>query len=224
MKPVDPQDKPKLIVLILLSVVVLGYGLLQLTTGLADASPKPSRAKASERGSGSQTVAGTPEVATAPTDALSVIPDPSAGDPFLPRFALEAASASASGGSTPAPGQPLPVLPDSVLASLGRPGATAPGLPQAKTTKDSAASGKIEPVELAPPPPPSLNVAGLLVAEAGSGGKSVAILAGSGEKRYVTAGDPIGNGYVVASVTLGGVEVVDPNNRSRRFTFSLPKR
>ncbi len=224
MKPVNPQDKPKLIVLIVLSVLVLGYGLLQLTAGLADASPKPQAATTAKETPVTESVPEGQATATAPTDALSVIPDPSVGDPFVPRFAIEptpvAATSGAGGKSVSSP--PLPVLPDSVLASLGRPGVAAPGLPRSKPTVDGA--GKTEPVELAPPPPPSLNVAGLLVAEAGTDGKSVAILAGAGEKRYVTKGDPVGNGYVVASVTLQGVEVVDPNNRGRRFTFALPKR
>jgi hypothetical protein len=229
MKPVDPQDKPKLIVLSVLSAGVFGYGLLQLGSGLAGAAPSPVAKKpVVVQGVAASAGDASANTVSAPTDSESVVPDPSAGDPFLPKFVTEAAPAGAVPSSVAAvgggAGQPLPVLPDSVLASIGRPGKPPVSLPGPKSGAVEGADPAVAPVEVGPPPPPSLHVAGLLVAEPGSDGRSVAILAGSGEKRYVTAGDPVGNGYVVASVSLKGVEVVDPNNRGRRFTFSLPKR
>ena len=232
MKPVDSKDKPKLIVLVLLSVAVIGYGLLQLTSGLAGATPRPS-AKPEKTAAATPDAASTgqlPSLATHPDDP-SVVPEPSVGDPFVPRMRTDSAQVPAG---QPAPARmtkPLPGIPASVLASLGKAGAPpVPALPDPSGNpgpgpdSPAGATAPVGPVEVAPPPPPTLNVAGVLVAEPGSEGRSVAILSGSGEKRYVTAGDPVGNGYVVASVSLRGVEVVDQASKSRRFTFALSKR
>lgn len=206
MKPLNEKDKPKLFALIGLSVLVLGFGAYQITAGMAGAAPPPPPPKEEVRVA--EASPAEEAAALAFTGGGDIAPNPSAGrDPFSPQINLS--SVDAAPARPAAPGPPLP--------NLGVPGAFVPGGASAR----SAASPKPEVVVVPPPPPPTLTVSGVLVASRDAGGRSVAVLTGGGDRRYVTVGDPVGNGFVVSAVSLDGVEVVDGAHGTRRFTFRL---
>lgn len=222
MKPLDQKDKPKLFALIGLSVVVLGFGIYQVTAGMAgaqapapakDAKPSPAPEAAAKAEQEKQQAA---LVANLPT-----VPSPLGGrDPFIPQIALP--------GNTPPPPTKVATKTDTVpLPSLNGGG---PGIGGVKIEWDKlggapapAPSPKPTVVQLPPPPPPTLAVAGVLVAGPGSGNKDIAVLRGGSDRRYVTLGDPVGNGFVVSAIRIDGVEIMEERHTSRRFTFKTSK-
>ncbi|MFM7323052.1 MAG: hypothetical protein ACKO5K_16250 [Armatimonadota bacterium] len=219
MKPVEAKDKPKLFALIGMSVLVLGYGTYQMTSGVSGATPAaPKKEAAAASGS---TTPGAETTTTLAFDDASIVPNPALGpDPFKPRLDLAAApegiAAPAATGSVPLPR----FGPGGFL-----PAGYAPAVPQsAPAPVAERPAAPPTPIVIPPPQPPSLAVSGVLVAAPGSGGKSVALLAGAGEQRYVSVGDPVGNGFVIAAIGMDGITVVDAANRSRTFTFPIAKR
>lgn len=94
----------------------------------------------------------------------------------------------------------------------------------------------VQAVEVPPPPPPPYTVTGIVMGDRSIGdGRSVAILRTSGpggsapatpgastesgaERRFVSVGDPVGNGFIVAAVRP---DSVDLKSGSRRVTLKL---
>jgi len=218
MKPVEAKDKPKLVALIGMSIVVLGYGTYQMTSGVSNAASAPPK---KETKAAAADAPGTPGAPALSFDDASIVPNPALGaDPFKPRVDLAAVPESGPRVAAAPPRVPLPRF----GASGFLPGGTPPSVPVPDAATASKPSAPPQPIVIPPPQPPSLAVSGVLVAAPGSGGKSVALLSGSGERRYVSIGDPVGNGFIIASIAMDGIAVVDSANRSRTFTFPISKR
>jgi hypothetical protein len=80
------------------------------------------------------------------------------------------------------------------------------------------------PVEV---PPPDLTVTGVVLGDLSTGvTRNVAILRGKGQgeedRRFVSVGDPVGNGFRVAAVNADGVDLEDSAG-NRRVTLRLGK-
>jgi len=223
MKPVDKKDLPKLIVLIVVSVGVFGWFMVSMLTSSpapanATAAQKAEAEKAQEEAAAADTTA--PE--DQPFDVSSVRLLTGGKDPFIPNGPAVPESALGVAvplPTTPAPATPLPYKPRVGGKGLGnifgtnknyvRPGAEFMNSTDAPT--GNAGTGNVAPVVVPPPPPPTApvyTVTGVIMGQ-DEEAKSVAILRGGseGERRYVSAGDEVGNGYVVSKVTPSGVEL-----------------
>jgi len=186
-----------------------------MTSGVSGAATAPPK---KESAATAEPVRSASTAAPLTFDDASIVPNPALGpDPFKPRLDLSAPPEGGPRPAAPSMGVPLPRFGAGTFPSAG----FAPVAPQ---PAPAAKPAVVAPVVIPPPQPPSLSVSGVLVAAPGSGGKSVALLAGAGERRYVSVGDPIGNGFVIAAIGMDGIVVVDSANRSRTFTFPISKR
>lgn len=227
MKPVDEKDKPKLFALIGLSVLVLGFGIYQVTAGMAGAQPPPAPPKEDAK---SAADAAPPAPAADPQAALlanlPTVPSPTGGrDPFIPQMATGNMAQAATKPQTDVakgPGVSLPPPGGGGVSGLRVGEWLAAGARNA-TSAPSSPSKPIDPISVPPPSPPTLAVAGVVVAGPGSGNRDVAVLRGGADRRYVTLGDPVGNGFVVSAIRMDGIEIMEERHTSRRFTFKTSK-
>jgi hypothetical protein len=80
------------------------------------------------------------------------------------------------------------------------------------------------PIVLPPPEPPEMVVTGVVLGDLSSGAaRNVAIMRGKSakgeeERRFVSVGDPLGNGFTVTAVHADGVDIKD---KTRRITLKL---
>jgi len=218
MKQIDKKDLPKLILLVVLTVVVFGYA--------AFAIVKPAQTNAATRPAGSQDdltgTAGQIPAAVTQEAADTGMAIPTVGkDPFIPNG--PAAIEPDPAGSGPVPYvAPLPQVPS--LPSSGRRG-MAGGPPNWTGPRSSygvnplplpapagyGQGGPVAPVPVEPPPAPEYSVTGIVRGE-----MDVAILrggAGGEERRFVRVGDPVGNGFVVAAIQADGVVIKSGDRR-----------
>ncbi|MBC8102755.1 MAG: hypothetical protein H7Z41_09230 [Cytophagales bacterium] len=238
MKPIKKEELPKLIVLIVLAVGVLGFALVQFlaapggtptaaaTTGTPD-TPGAVSASGSPVASATDKVPGAPgsldalgALATDPElDFLRIGPPLGGKDPFTPNGRAAPVAPQSAAPARPAPVAPLPSVVSNenkrsnLQKLLGLTGSAqgAPGL--------QSLGGDVKPlipaaVEL---PAPDWAVSGIVLAERDSDGikrgQDVAILHDStGSRRFVTVGDPVDNGYHVSAVRSSGVEIRNKRN------------
>jgi hypothetical protein len=224
MKPIEKKDLPKLYVLIGLAVCVLGFAIFQFSAGMgstpasASTTVKADDAKAGAPGSAAGAVAGTPGAApgVAGFDVALVGPPSGGKDPFLPAGPAKPENSVALPPARPVAGaaaRPLTGL-AGLLASVA---------PMPKPS--------VSPVELSKPvavvvPVPDLKVTGVVLGDLSTGvTRNVAILRGGQgdeDRRFVSVGDPVGNGFRVAAVHADGVEIEDSAG-NRRVTLRLGK-
>jgi hypothetical protein len=237
MKPIKKEDLPKLIVLIVLSVGIFGFGVMQFMSLSAPAPPAASASTGAD-GAGSTPTTGTVVASAAGVvpgqdasglatpadpelDYLHIGPPMGGKDPFIPNggAAPIAKSPDPAPVSAPAPTEaalpaPVPGGKNSNLAKL----LGLKDMRQNSVNLEDLDGGKAAPavpviVEL---PAPAWGVAGIVLAERDSDGikrgRDVAILRdGTGNRRFVTVGDPVDNGYHVSAVRPGVVEIRNKN-------------
>lgn len=234
MKPVDKKDLPKLYVLIALAVIIFGFFIYSMTFG-SEAPPasaagnKKKPAKTSAPGaavaSNGSAGAGATEAAASGTPAVfdpRMYGPPQGGrDPFQP-VGMVAAAPQLPPPPVSAPVQrvaPIYVPPAAPIQRLRPSGSLGDLLGNAGKAQDASA----KPVEMGPPPAPTLAVTGVVLGDPTSGNpRNVAILrANNGEdRRFVSVGDYVGNGYTVVAVHADGVEIQDKAG-NRRVTIKL---
>jgi hypothetical protein len=150
--------------------------------------------------------------------------------------------------AAPPPVHPTGGLPIPIAAAMGKPTGplTWDASPQLEGTSNAPAAAAPLPVPPVvvpsppPPPPPAYTVTGIVMGDRSAGDtRAVAILRGGGnvvvpssdkdataaatsggavDRRFVTVGDPVGNGFVVAAVRADGVDL---KSGSRRVTLKL---
>jgi len=163
-------------------------------------------------------IAGVPVIATT---ATTVTGPPTGGkDPFQP-----------SGRFAPAPPSPTPAPQRLVMATPLPAAKPTSGGPIFTPLTPMPGPAPVAPVVMPPPAPPAYTVTGVVVADRDNPGAApIAVLrggAGAGdtgngklastptmtassntsERRFVTIGDPVGNGFVVAAVRADGVDL-----------------
>ncbi|MES2461949.1 MAG: hypothetical protein V4671_15300 [Armatimonadota bacterium] len=225
MKPLNKEDMPKLIVLIVLAVGIFGFALFQFVASSSPSVAAVPAAPAAASGTastgtlvasaaGSGTVSASPDGAVEPElDFLHVGPPTGGKDPFIPNGS--AAEKPVTVAVVPA-ARPLPsvVATDSkrsnVISIMQPFGSNQPTFQE----REPKAASKEKPVETMPIelPAPAWSISGIVLAERDSDGikrgRDVAILRDSaGNRRFVTVGDPVDNGYHVSAVLSGGVEI-----------------
>jgi hypothetical protein len=222
MKSIDKKDLPKLYVLIGLAVCILGYAIFQFSAGMGSTPASASttvktEAKAGTPSSAAGATAGTPSAAPgiAGFDVALVGPPSGGKDPFMP-----------TGLAKPASGAALP--PPQQVAAAVRP---ATGLAGFLNSVAPLQKPSVNPVALSKPaevdvPVPGLTVTGVVLGDLSTGvTRNVAILrggTGDGDRRFVSVGDPVGNGFRVAAVHADGVDIEDSAG-NRRVTLRLGK-
>lgn len=245
MKPIEQKDKPKLYALVALTVCFLGYAAFTATSGAGStppvassaAKPAPSISPAPGKAPGIiAAVPGNPNDPNAPpidvADMITKMGPPAGGrDPFYP------VGPAAKNGNAPAPNTPpsrvvttpaptpAPPLPRKGLDTLlGMDKMQKPSMPGFAVNEVPRPLETPKPVVLAPPPPPDFVVTGVVLS-GDDEDKSVAILhgkdtKGGDERRFVVAGDYVGNGFSVASVHADGVDLRDKAG-SRHVTLKI---
>jgi len=221
MKSIDKKDLPKLYVLIGLAVCILGYAIFQFTSGGGNtaraAATKPVAPKAGGA-AGAPTAAGAaaPGAAIAPGslpgfDVALVGPPTGGRDPFMPEGPAQTAQPAPPPHPVAVAARP-PLTPLNKLLQLDKPSAPKP-----------APASSPMPVDV---PPPDLTVTGVVLGDLSTGvTRNVAILRGKGgeeDRRFVSVGDPVGNGFRVAAVNADGVDLEDSAG-NRRVTLRLGK-
>ena len=255
MKPIDKKDMPKLIALIGLTVCSLGYGIYQLVGGTSVAAPPPSKEKKEEpaTASGAPQGAAAPadDLLAAELRHIESVSEPVlVRDPFV---VLGQPAATPAPGATPAlPGGAPPVMPPITTSSAAPTLEARRDLAQARASGRAATlrrllglevslpkpegggllggvPGKLPgtsspPVVLLPPQPPTIVVTGIIIPESG-GGESTAIVRINEHSRWLSAGDSVGNGFVVRSIRRtdrgSELEIVDSNDKKRTFTYRV---
>ena len=242
MKKLDKKDLPKLVVLVILSVCLFGFSIVQFTaTPTKAASParadaQPAAAVAQGEGAAAEQGqdAKTPDALSDAFNVADIAILTSGKDPFVPNG--PAAPRAVEDRTVPAPSVAPPGSAggddrEGALRSLmglpaGNPGAVGAAAsrppqwmgPRELSRKQAAGwfSRVTAPVVLPPPPPPAFTVTGVV-----RGDRNVAILRGGpdgDERRFVRAGDLIGNGFKVIAVRADGVEI---QSGDRRVTLKL---
>lgn len=243
MKPLDKKDMPKLIALIGLTVCSLGYGVFTLVAGVSYGQPAP-QAKPEEKkdappaGTTPETAAATENPMMAELDTLAKVSDPVVvRDPFITRV-LPGVTPTPAPGAAPGPAAPtvsvggLPPVQktDPTAQKKAKSLARALGIDtDARPEKSPQVVSElvapaVDPLVIPSPPPPAVEVSGVMVAEA-EDTKSVALLRIDGRARWVSLGDSVGNGFVVRTIRRtdrgSEVEIVDSHNAKRRYTFKV---
>lgn len=229
MKPINKEDMPKLIVLIVLAVGIFGFALVQF---ISSSSPSVAATPAkAEKGTVVATAAGSDQAAAASElpaspelDFLHVGPPTGGKDPFIPNGSAALPPAGSADPVKVTKTNPLPNIPSpSDTTPSGYPAPLPSGgksTVQVQELTEGPKPVNPAPVEL---PAPSWQVAGIVLAEHDTDGikrgRDVAILRdGAGSRRFVTVGDPVNNGYVVSAVLPGGVEI---RNKKRTTLINL---
>lgn len=167
----------------------------------------------------------------APFDTALVGPPSGGKDPFMP---VGKAAQTKTGFSTPAPAAttsvpaftPIAAAPrktglDKLLDYAQQKLSTGTVNPSAAQNVGSPTGG---PVVLPPAPPPDMVVTGVVLGDVSNGAaRNVAIMRGKGgdgkdERRFVSVGDPLGNGFTVTAVHADGVDIKD---KTRNITLKL---
>ena len=230
MKKLDKKDMPKLIALVVLSLGVFVFALMQ-------AMPKTSAGSKPAGSQGSATATGT--AATAPVENPATVPVETPGEYNVADIEI------LTGGKDPfVPNGPAaPVVPGQVSTPqpADKPAPVAKSEPSGPTSDTPPVSGRQsaqfarppvnepqQPVAVAPVvvpllPPPAFVVTGVVRGEQ----EDIVILRGGGngsgsgdavERRFVRVGDSVGNGFVVSAIFRDGVEIRSGN---RRVTLKL---
>jgi hypothetical protein len=223
MKPSNNKEQQKILLVVALAVAmvaVVGYNLFGTQGSAAPAAPAPSGspspgAAAAATASSSATPGG-PASPGAPTKAsiidFSTIPMVTSGrDPFVPN-----GPAAATNQPAPTPSRPpsiyIPQVPQKGEIGKGLAGAMRLGNPGGAADDAGGGSGfpsapKQEPVRLPDPVPPAYVVTGVVLGD--KGGRDVAILrggaSGQDERKFVTVGEDVGNGFYVAAIQANGI-------------------
>lgn len=208
MKKIDKKDLPKLIGLIFVSVVLFGFAVAQFlapTTSAGTPEATGALAEASTTGTpDAENPDGSAKAETPDTFAVEDIAILTSGkDPFVPNGPA-APLATLSPQIVPSRPPRIEPLPPSPEPQGGAPPYFSP---------PSTSQGPSLPpfVPEPPPPPPAYTVTGIV-----RGDNSVAILRGgngTGERRFVRAGDPVGNGFTVVAVRRDGVVIKSGDRR-----------
>ena len=225
MKPIKKEDMPKLIVLIVLAVGMFVFALTQFMSNpaasVASTPPAPGAAPTTAGGAAATTASQlpAPEAPADPElDFLHIGPPAGGKDPFTP-----------NGPAAPVVATPAPVVVAPVVRPLPPVAANTErgngldrllgirnihpnGLDMDDTKPGMPTPGPAV-VEL---PAPVWTVSGIVLAERDTDGikrgRDVAILRdATGNRRFVTVGDPVDNGYHVSAVRPGGVEIRNKN-------------
>lgn len=218
---IEKKDQPKLIVVAVLFVGALVYCVVQMT-----AAPTTQAASKSAGAPAGDAAGGASGTAT-PVGALAAAADPAAEafeadrfaqmsggkDPFVPNGPAAAKNTTApppvAGRVRVAATPPAPPL-----DWLGKPGKI-PAAPPDSWGGEGAAGPDAPPVPPTPVavPAPRYEVTGIVRGEV-----TVAILRSGEERRFVRAGDSVGNGFTVTGIGADGVEI---QSGERRVTLKL---
>lgn len=241
MQQIKKEDQPKLYALIALSVAVFGYFIYSYAfasntpapgnkpaAGASPAAPAGGAPAADAAPAGGAPVANN--AAAAPQDQTfqpeKVRPTVGGRDPFQPIGVASAATPQAPPPPTPAaPMAPRLPQPSAVPAVAAAPKKLPKSLQELLYSGDATPNGKapVRPVDPGPPPVPELVVTGVVLGDPTSGNaRNVAILRSPNgeERRFVSAGDYVGNGYTVVAVYADGIELKDKAG-NRRVTIKL---
>lgn len=204
-KPVNADDKPKLIIVTCLAVGVFGFGIVRISTG---GGQQAQAAKPLAKDSAPQTVSGHPDDFSPEQLLADAVPNPGAGrDPFVSDAALRAATPSVD---QPLPGTakhqdkslPAPAVSQSGAETLAWNPPVAP-LPELKLPSKQASTQRT----IQPPPElpdlPACTVKGTLV----DGENPVAILEIGSERRFLHIGDALADRFYVKTIRLDGIIV-----------------
>ncbi len=232
MKPVDKKDLPKLYVLVACAVAIVGYFVYSMVFGAETPASAAGNKKESASGkttapnpakdgagSGADAPGATQDDKSLAFDLRMYGPPSGGRDPFQP-VGPTAATPPPSVANKSAP-QPIvpPLFPPAARPNPPRPPSSLGSL----LGNAGATQGTIKPVELEPAPVPTLVVTGVVMGDSTvSNPRNIAILRGSSgeERRFVSVGDYVGNGYTVVAVHADGVEIQDKAG-NRRVTIKL---
>jgi len=223
MKPIKKEDMPKLAALIALSVGVGGYIIFEVITQVvppapsAAATPAPNTAASPgvpapggaqvALANGATPVPGGAPGAT-PTGPYGGELDPANWNPVL-----------INGKDPFMPTAPPPVAPTRPAPILINPGNPMSSHPPIRTATNLFVQPPVGPVHVVtpatppppPPPAPTYSVVGVVLADRNAvgakEGQDVAILRSGTDRRFVTVGDPVANGFKVAAIHSGGVDI-----------------
>ncbi len=208
-KPVNADDKPKLILVSCLAVVVFGYGITRIATG---GGQKAHAAKPVVRAAVIPTNSENSELDLSEKQLLaSAVPNPGQGrDPFVADSALTSATPSVA---QPHPGPDKPIS-NALAKPKNRPSevetlAWNPPValtPPAKPAPSNLTSGNqiIKPHQADTIPDlPACTLKGTLV----DGDNPVAILEIGSERRFLHIGDALADRFYVKSIRLDGITV-----------------
>jgi len=208
-KPVNADDKPKLIVVSCLAVVVFGYGITRIATG---GGQKAHAAKPAVTDSAKPATPEKPERELSEEQLLAdAVPNPSAGrDPFVADSALTSAAPSVD-QPHPGPDKPAsnslakPKNHPSGIETLAWNPPVAPPLPvKPATSNPSLGNQKPNPLQADTVPDlPPCTLKGTLV----DGENPVAILEIGSERRFLHIGDALADRFYVKSIRLDGITV-----------------
>lgn len=241
MQQISPKDRPKLIGLIVASVLVVGFGVKTTMDTMATVSggtPAPGATPAAAvEPTAAATTATTPEA----VPASYVLKDNYAAsrgrDPFTVVSDSELAKYSVKIRGIATGTNPLPparivtgnvgVLGRNTFQELRNGGERAEqnnreltGFNNIPVTAATPAAVPPPPVfKVLPPAPPPYAVVGVLIGE--PGGRDVAILArtSGGDKKFVVEGDSLEGGYTVTAIESTGVRVTHPGRRKTTTTI-----
>lgn len=201
---IKPEDKPKLIGLIVALVGVLAYVLIvfvpKLTAGGTEQAKSDAPPPALTTVAANTTTPATGQSpigqasAVLPDEDNVPIPPPPARDSFTPPPALGNGPAGAGGGNPGNPGKPAPIG------------------PPAPTKGGSASAGGVTAVAIAgtpttpvpPAPLPAIELKGVILGE-----HSVAVISVNGEVVQRETGDLISGGLKLAKISEVGITVQD---------------
>lgn len=246
MKSLDKKDLPKLIAMIVVAIGLFAYAIVQFS---AASNTGTARAADATKKQGDSTVGAKPDQTGQVGSAVTAAEDetgqtgmpwdprligfPSGGrDPFTPTGVAAEKDTEApqpriapSVAAVPAPTGPDGPNADgrfAQLLGLNRMNPGRSGLPS-DASRPSGATGAMV---LPPPPPPAFIVTGVVMGDSNAGdNRNIAILRGASgpggeDRRFVTVGDEVGNGFVVAAVHDMGVDLKERNG-SRHVTLKL---
>jgi hypothetical protein len=226
MKPIDPKDKPKLFIMIGVGAVVVsvvGYEIFTMMGPPPHPAAATQPATAKKDGKNATVAANTDKTpqssAAAAMDAALAVEPAGGRDPFMP-----SGSAAPTKKAVVVPGVAAAAPPPhSTLGDLLKP------LPNGNTGAIHPAGWHMTPgtmttVAILPPPPvPTISVTGVVLGEPGVD-DPVAIIHGGDtkgeERRYLTIGDYVGNGYRIVAVYADGIDIEEKTGR-RRVTIRL---
>lgn len=208
-KPVNADDKPKLILISCLAVGVFTFGIVRIATGGGQRAhaAKPTEINATGKVDPSETVN---ELSDA--ELLEAAePNPSAGrDPFIADAALRSATPSAP---QPHPGTDNPTstaLPSTNKRPIGvetltwNPPPVQPSPEKTPPLRSTTIRDAPKVPQTTPLPElPACTLKGTLV----DGENPVAILESSGERRFLHIGDAVADRFYVKAIRLDGITV-----------------
>lgn len=208
-KPIQADDKPKLIVVSILALVVFSYGTLRIATGggrKAHAS-KPEVTTSGESARPDKEIDGLSDEQL----VADAIPNPTAGrDPFIADSALTSATPSVN-QTHPGPEKPASMTlskpkihPASVETLAWNPPVTPPLSAKPMTVNLTSGNPQPKPQHAEPVPDlPFCTLKGTLV----DGDNPVAILEIGNERRFLHNGDAVADRFFVKSIRLDGITV-----------------